>query len=175
MLDAITDAPAFVHTSTGDLLAANALGRAVFSPLYDSDVTSRAAPSTPRFLFLDPAARDSFTEWEDSAADTVAHLRATDGEHPDDPVLQALIHDLRRDNEVFRGLWSSHDVRYHHVGFKAIHHPVVGDLALTYEQMPLPADPGQSLVVYGAEPGSRTADAFRLIASWSARRSSHSN
>src|SRR5215216_5204469 len=46
--------------------------------------------------------------------------------------------------------------------------PVVGDLELTYEVLALPADPGLSLVVYGAEPGSASQDGLRLLASWAA-------
>jgi hypothetical protein len=68
----------------------------------------------------------------------------------------------------FRALWRLHDVRYHNTGTKSIHHPIVGDLHLTFEAMDLPADPGQTLLVYGAEPGSAAADALRLLASWSA-------
>jgi MmyB-like transcription regulator ligand binding domain len=45
---------------------------------------------------------------------------------------------------------------------------VVGDLELTYEVLALPADPGLSLVVYGAEPGSASQDGLRLLASWAA-------
>jgi transcriptional regulator with XRE-family HTH domain len=52
-LDAITGAPAFVSNERLDILAANQLGRALFSELYD-------APSRPvntaRFVFLDPRA-----------------------------------------------------------------------------------------------------------------------
>ena len=44
--------------------------------------------------------------------------------------------------------------------------PVVGDLELTYEVLALPADPGLSLVVYGAEPGSASQDGLKLLASW---------
>ena len=32
--------------------------------------------------------------------------------------------------------------------------------------MDLPADPGLSLIVYSAEPGSTTEDALNLLASW---------
>jgi hypothetical protein len=59
-------------------------------------------------------------------------------------------------------------VRHHHTGRKHLHHPVVGDLELTYEVLALPADPGLSLVVYGAEPGSPSHDALKLLASWAA-------
>jgi len=59
-------------------------------------------------------------------------------------------------------------VRYHHTGRKRLHHPVVGDLELTYEVLALPADPGLSLVVYGAEPGSASQDGLNFLASWAA-------
>jgi hypothetical protein len=45
---------------------------------------------------------------------------------------------------------------------------VVGDLELSYEAMELPADPGLTLNVYTAEPGSPSADALGLLASWTA-------
>jgi hypothetical protein len=49
-----------------------------------------------------------------------------------------------------------------------MHHPVVGELHLTFEALALPADPGLSLVVYGAEPGSPSEDGLRLLGSWAA-------
>jgi hypothetical protein len=49
-----------------------------------------------------------------------------------------------------------------------VHHPVVGDLHMTFEALDLPADPGQALIVYGTEPGSASEDAMRLLASWAA-------
>jgi MmyB-like transcription regulator ligand binding domain len=49
-----------------------------------------------------------------------------------------------------------------------IHHPVVGDLDLSFESFLLAADPSQSLLVYTAEPGSPSQDALRLLASWAA-------
>lgn len=51
---------------------------------------------------------------------------------------------------------------------KALHHPVVGDLTLTYEALHLPNDPDQGILVYAAEPGSPSAQALGLLASWAA-------
>jgi hypothetical protein len=48
------------------------------------------------------------------------------------------------------------------------HHPVVGDLTLDYNTLPLPADAGPSLTTYTAEPGSPTAEKLALLASWGA-------
>jgi hypothetical protein len=64
--------------------------------------------------------------------------------------------------------WAAHNVRFHNTGVKHFHHPVVGDLQLTYNRLDLAADPGLTLVTYTAEPGSRTEDALKLLGSWAA-------
>ena len=166
VLDGIVDSPAFVGTASGDLIAANALGRAVYAPLYGDDPSG--TPNTARFAFLDENARVFFRDWPKTAADIVSNIRTALGRDPHNHDLTDLVDDLNRQSAEFRTLWKSHDVRYHNTGIKDLHHPVVGDLSLTFEAMQLPADPGQSLVVYGAEPASATADALRLLASWSA-------
>lgn len=166
ILDGLTESPAFVGTATRELIAANALGRATYSPLYEA--TPDGVPNTARYTFLNPGAKDFFIEWDTAAANLVANLRRELGADPLNRGLHELIDDLNRESAEFRTLWKSHDVRTHDAGFKAIHHPIVGALHLTFEAMPLPADPGQNLIVYGAEPASETAERLRLLASWSA-------
>lgn len=166
VLDGMADAPAVVITKSRYLVAANPLGRAIYSPLYDA--SPDANPNTARFVFLDPGARDYFLDWPNVAADTVANLLTELGRFPADEDLTMLIDTLNRESSQFSDLWRAHDVRYHQPGLKSIHHPIVGDLHLTFEMMDLPADPGQSLLVYGAEPNSTTTESLRLLASWSA-------
>jgi hypothetical protein len=62
--------------------------------------------------------------------------------------------------------WATHNVRFHRTGVKQFHHPLVGDLTLIYEALELPADAGQTLLVYTAEPNSPSRDALNLLASW---------
>ena len=164
-LEAITDAPAFVVTTRRDVLAANRLGRALYAPMY-TDPTRPV--NTARFAFLDPAAREFFADWERTADDTVANLRTDAGRHPNDRALSDLIGELATHSQEFAVRWARHDVRHHHSGTKAIHHPLVGDLVLSYEVMVVPADPDQSLVTYTAEPDTAAADGLRLLASWAA-------
>ena len=64
--------------------------------------------------------------------------------------------------------WAAHNVKLHRTGVKRFHHPVVGDLTLNFESLELPADPGQVLLVYTAEPGSPSQQALNLLASWTA-------
>ncbi|GMA34345.1 hypothetical protein [Demequina litorisediminis] len=56
----------------------------------------------------------------------------------------------------------------HRSGLKRLHHPVAGDLDLTYESLPLASTPGLTLNVYTAPPGSPTADALAILGSWAA-------
>jgi hypothetical protein len=121
-----------------------------------------------RFLFLNPCAQDFFPDSQGTANDLVADLRTEAGRNPHDRGLQDLVGELSTRSQEFRTRWAAHNVRQHQTGRKRLHHPVVGDLELTYEVLALPADPELSLVVYGAEPGSASQDGLKLLASWAA-------
>lgn len=168
VLDAMADAPAVVRNGRSDYLAANRLGRALYAPVFDSPAQP---PNTARFFFLDARAEKYYVDWDQSAGDMVAILRAEAGRHPYDKALTALIGELSTRSQEFRTRWAAHDVRFHRTGRKQLHHPVVGDLDLTYEAFELPAEPGLTLLVYTAEPASPTQDALDLLASWAATES----
>ena len=119
-------------------------------------------------MFLDAHAAEFFRDWNRVVNDTVALLHAEAGRHPYDRRLSDLIGELSTRSDEFRGRWAAHDVQIHTTGVKLIHHPVVGDLDLSFESFPRAADPSQSLLVYTAEPGSPSHDALRLLASWAA-------
>jgi transcriptional regulator with XRE-family HTH domain len=164
ILDSIT-APATLSNMRCDYLAANQLGRALYAPLFDS---REQPPNSARFTFLDPAAQEFFLDWEKVAKDLVAALRSVAGRNPYDRGLTDLVGELSTRSEPFRTWWAAHNVRYHQTGTKRLHHPVVGDLELSYEAMELSADAGLRLAVFTAEPGSRSEDTLNLLASWAA-------
>ena len=165
MLDAITGAPAAVLNSRLDMLATNALARGLFSDLYVDPVRP---VNNARFVFLSPRAQDFYVDWGRAADDTVAILRTAAGRDPYDRDLSDLVGELSTRSEDFRTRWAAHNVRIHRTGTKTFHHPVVGDLSLTYEMMDLSADSGLALMAYTAEPGSKSAEALDLLASWTA-------
>ena len=167
ILDSMTITPAMVLTGRLDVIGTNALGRALYEPMY-GDPAGRV--NTARFAFLEPAARTFWRDWEKIAADSANLLRAEAGRNPCDGELTALVGELSTGSEEFRARWARHDVRVHTTGVKRVHHPIVGDLELPYEATPLAADPGQTLLMYTAETGSTTEDALRLLASWAASR-----
>jgi transcriptional regulator with XRE-family HTH domain len=164
-LDAITGAAATVSNERLDILAANQLGRALFSELY-------AAPARPvnsaRFVFLDPRAEGSYGDWDRVATETVAILRSAAGRDPYNRDLSDLVGELATQSEAFRTRWAAHNVRFHNTGVKQFNHPVVGELDLSYSRLDLAADPGLTIFTYTAEPGSRSEDALKLLGSWAA-------
>lgn len=171
ILDAMTDAPAFVRNGRLDVLGANLLGRALYAPMYDSPQRPREQPmNTARFHFLDPDAAQEYwgDRWQKVARDAVAILRAEAGRNPFDQQLTHLVGELSTRSEDFRRLWASHDVRLHRSGTKVFHHPAVGVLELGYEALVLPGDPGLQMNVYTAAPGTPAADGLTLLASWAA-------
>src|SRR5207247_1729983 len=148
-----------------DMLATNTLARGLYSEMYVDPVRP---VNHARFVFLSPRAPDFYGEWERAADDTVAVLRTEAGRDPYDRDLSDLVGELSTRSETFRTRWGAHNVRIHRTGTKAFHHPVVGDLTLTYEMLDLSADSGLALLVYTAEAGSRSAEALDLLASWTA-------
>jgi len=148
-----------------DILAVNPLGRALYAPAFDDPV--RPA-NTARFTFLSPQGREFYRDWDHTSRDMVAILRAAAGRNPYDKALSDLIGELSTRSELFRTMWATHDVLFHRTGRKNLHHPVAGDLDLTYEAFELPAEPGLTMVVYTAEPDTPTAEALGFLASWAA-------
>jgi transcriptional regulator with XRE-family HTH domain len=164
ILDSIT-APATVSNMRCDYLASNQLGRALYAPLFES---REQPPNSARFTFLDPASQQFFLDWEKAAKDLVAALRSIAGRNPYDRALSDLVGELSTRSDAFRTWWAAHNVRYHQTGIKRLHHPVVGELELSYEVMELSADTELRLAIFTAEPGSRSEEALNLLASWAA-------
>lgn len=167
IVDAMADLPAMVRNGRLDILYANALGQALYSEHFRDPVRP---PNSMRFAFLDPRARTFYADWETTAHDLVAALRGEAGRNPYDRALSDLIGLLSTRSEEFRVQWAHHDVWFHRSGTKRLHHPLVGDLTLAYEVVELPADPGLTLAIYSAEPGSPSEERLRELAGWSATR-----
>jgi hypothetical protein len=165
ILDGMTGIAAHVGNERLDILAANDLGHALYSELFGGRVPPVNAP---RFIFLDPRARDFYLDWDRSARDVVAVLRSAAGRNPYDRDLSDLVGELSTQSEEFRHYWAAHDVGFHISGVKHFHHPVVGDISLNYERLELAADSGLTIFTYTAEPGSASEQALRLLGSWAA-------
>ncbi|GAB7046817.1 helix-turn-helix transcriptional regulator [Catenuloplanes indicus JCM 9534] len=167
MLDAMTGVPAYLRNGRFDIVAANTLGMALYAPVYGSPLFAQRGPvNTARFLFLDPGSTDFWPEWDKAANDSVAFLRAETGRAPHDKGLTDLIGELSTKSDEFARRWARHDVKFQHSGVKRLRHPLVGDLALPYEALDLPADPALRVTIYSPEPGSPERQALDILASW---------
>lgn len=163
-LDAIVLGPAFVRNGQMDVLDTNALGRAFYDEVLDGPGQGNLA----RYCFLDERAKAFYPDWEAAADVTVSILRTEAGRDPRDKQLHDLIGELSTCSDAFRTRWGAHNVRRHGSGTKEFHHHEVGDLTLTYEGMELTAEPGLSLLIYTAEPGSPSQERLQLLASLAA-------
>ena len=161
----MTAGVAFVRNGRLDILAINPLGRAFYTPVLD---TPARPANLARYCFLDPGAGEFYPDWDEAADTTVALLRTEAGRDPYNRALTDLVGELATRSDAFRTRWAAHDVRHHHSGTKRFRHPVVGDLTVGFNAMELPADPGLTLTVYTAEPGSPTAEKLAVLASWTA-------
>ncbi|MBQ1159364.1 helix-turn-helix domain-containing protein [Streptomyces sp. A73] len=167
-LDAITAGPAFVRNGRMDILAANPLDHAFYA---DVHATPENQANLARFQFLDPASRRLYPDWELFADMAVAILRTEAGRAPHDKDLHDLVGELSTRSQEFRTRWGAHNVRHHGTGTKRFHHSLVGDLTLAFEGLEMAAEPGLTLTVYTAEPGSPSEEGLRLLASWAAAQS----
>lgn len=165
LLDSMDGIPAYVTGARSDILAWNPMAAAVFG---DWGALSPGERNWARLVFLSPGYRDLFVKWDAKASDMVSYLRLYAGCHPDDPELSALVGELSVKSDEFRRLWATHNVKEKGHGVKLLRHPLAGDLTLSYETLNLPDDEEQHLVTYHAEPGSESAQALRLLASWGA-------
>jgi transcriptional regulator with XRE-family HTH domain len=152
---AAVDVPAFVEGRTFDVLAANELATALSPRL-------RPGQNRLRSLLLDPEEQAFQKDWATSAAGIIAAFREQAGAHTDDPRFVALVGELSLASGRFRELWARHDVRRLEGGTTTVLHPIVGELRLHRDKLPVD---GLLLVLYYAEAGSDSADKLALLAS----------
>jgi hypothetical protein len=140
----------------------NRLGYALYSEVFVDPVHQA---NLARFIFLDPRSTEFYVDWDGIAHAAVGSLRAEAGRDPYDRSLSDLVGELSTRSQEFRVRWAAHNVKYYRSGIQPFHHPLVGDLTLSYDALELPADPGLTMFVYTAEPGSPSQEGLNLLAS----------
>ncbi|HKV22389.1 MAG TPA: helix-turn-helix transcriptional regulator, partial [Mycobacterium sp.] len=159
MIDALGPVPALLHDPLYEVLAINTAGRALID---DFPAMPAAERNWARWTFLNPRARVVYVDWDEVAAQVVAVIRAAQALQAG-PRLDRLCAELSSRSVEFARYWTEHRVFQHTYGPKRFHHEAVGDMTLNYETFHLPADPGLSLILYTADPGSPSEAKLREL------------
>jgi transcriptional regulator with XRE-family HTH domain len=162
LLDSRRDTPAFVLGPALDVLAHNALAAALHSGFQRFD-------NLARMVFLDPAGRGFYRDWDKAANSCVAEIRAAYGYDPDSPRITEVVDTLSAKSPEFAALWARHEVKGKTQQAKNLAHPEVGALEIQFSAFTVNGAPHQQLVVYQAEPASSTAATFAELRSRAAR------
>jgi transcriptional regulator with XRE-family HTH domain len=165
-LDSFTDQAGFILGRRTDVLATNHLARAL---LTDFEAMPARERNLARWILLDEAARSLYPDWEQIAAEMTAILRMDAGRHPDDTRTAELVGELAVKSQHFRRWWADHKVFDRTHGRKRHHHPIVGDLTVDYQAFALPGEADQTLFLYLPAQDQASQDAWKLLASWSAK------
>ena len=147
--------PAFVEGRTFDVLASNSLAVAL---------NPRLQPGYNRLrsLMLDTEEQAFQQDWVRSAEGFIAAFRMSIGDDVNDPRFVELVGELALSSERFRTLWARHDIRSLDGGSATVNHPVVGELRLHRDKLPV----GEVLLVlYYADQGSESDEKLRVLAS----------
>ncbi|MDQ8043884.1 MAG: helix-turn-helix transcriptional regulator [Solirubrobacteraceae bacterium] len=156
LLSRWADQPAVVIGRHRDVLAATPLATVLHSG-FD------AGRNLVRDVFLDPAVRADYVDWDEVARGAVASLRASSTHDPDDPRLTDLVGELSIKSPEFAAMWARHDVKAKTSGTKRFDNAFVGRLTLEYESFDVTGSDGQMLYVFFADPGSVDEHALALL------------
>lgn len=166
LLEALESQPALILGRNTDVLAANAMARAL---LTDFDRMPPRERNYARWILCSAEARELFADWEEQARNAVASLRLEVGRDPDDPDTKKLVGYLTEASSEFRTWWTEHHVHQRTFGSKRLRHPLVGELTVQYESLTLPGDTEQALYIYTGERGSASREALAVLSSWTTR------
>ncbi len=157
VLDALALSPAYVKTSTWDIVAWN---RAASAVLADFESIPAEQRNGLRLVFCNPRVRNAMANWESDARFVVAAFRADIARAGAARNVEALVDDLCRLSPEFAEMWRDNDVRttYGEVP-KFARHPRVGLIALEYSAFAVDGRPDLGMVIYNP---ATPADADRI-------------
>jgi transcriptional regulator with XRE-family HTH domain len=160
MVGALDPTPAVLHGPRLEVLAIN---RAAAVLIHDFDAMPESERNMVRWIFLDPNARLVYPDWPEIAAQLVAILRVAAGRDTTDARLAEVVTELSEASPEFARSWADRNLFQHTYGPKRLHHQAIGTITVNYETMYLPADPGLSLILYTADPGSPSEAKLREL------------
>jgi transcriptional regulator with XRE-family HTH domain len=163
-MEAFPHAIAYVTNPAFRILIANPAATAFVAPVLRQEASVLAA------IFLDPAARGFYVNWEEVSRALVSALRLAEGYNPTHPEVTHLVRHLYGGSAAFRGLWDDQTVEGLTATRATIRHPEVGLLQLSYQIFDVRSAPGHQLTVATAEAGTPSADAVAMLGALAATR-----
>lgn len=145
LLDALEFIPAFVKTSTWDIVAWN---RAATAALTDYGALPPNRRNLLRLLFADKADRTRMVDWEKHARSAVAAFRFETAKVGVNEAAKILIGELSESSPDFAAMWSDNEVGAHGAGTKIITHAQAGLLTFHYSTFAVDGQPDLGLVVF---------------------------
>jgi transcriptional regulator with XRE-family HTH domain len=163
LLDTLTETPAYVLDAKYDVLAWNRLATFFTGDLSAVDPEQR---NIVRWMFS--PGQDDHPRWQDPdtvsfARASVADLRAAYGRYRGDTGIERLVAELLAASPRFAEIWAAQEVEVRRRTVKRVDHPDHGPLEFQCQVLHIP-DSDQRLIIYCAEPGSPTAEAFSNLA-----------
>ena len=157
VLDALELSPAYLKTSTWDIVAWN---RAASAVLADFESIPAEQRNGLRLVFCNPRVRNAMANWESDARFVVAAFRADIARAGAARKVEAMVDELCRLSPEFAAMWRDNDVRatYGEVP-KFTQHPRVGLIALEYSAFAVDGRPDLGMVIYNP---ATPADADRI-------------
>lgn len=145
VLDALEVSPAFVKTSTWDVVAWN---RAATVVLTDYGQLEPSQRNILRLIFRDSRVRAAQPNWEHVARYVVAAFRADAARAGAVQEIQSLVDELCSLSPEFEAMWRDNDVRTYGDGAKILQHPIAGSLAMEYSAFAVDGRPDLGMVIY---------------------------
>lgn len=136
MLDQLHPIPAYVLGPLSDVLASNGAWQAL---MRGTGLLDDATPNLAAFVFLDPAAKRVFRDWDTMADVQVGRLRSAQAWWGSEPRLAVLL-DALATAPAFVSRWEAHAVEERSPGVLRLEHADVGELRLVHESLLLADD-----------------------------------
>jgi len=157
VLDSLELSPAYVKTSTWDIIAWN---RAAATVLADYAALSVEQRNILRIIFCNARVRAAMPNWESDARFVVAAFRADAARAGAAGNIQTLVDDVSRQSPEFAAMWRDNDVRNTYgEAAKHVRHPQAGLIALEYSAFAVDGRPDLGMVIYTP---ATAADAERI-------------
>ena len=158
VLDSLELSPAFVKTSTWDVVAWNRAARAV---LTDYEALPPEQRNILRLIFRDSRVRAAQSNWQNVARFVVAAFRADAARAGAAKAIQALVDELCQTSAEIESMWRDNDVRTHGDGAKILQHAIAGPIAMEYSAFAVDGRPDLGMVIYNP---ATPADADKIRA-----------